>query len=122
MSFTIVHDVTPTLQSLLQGISDKLSTIISNQQKEQISMAALDDQITALTIEVANNTTVEASALTLIRGLKTQLATALAAAAAAGATPVQLASLTSLVGTLTTSDAALAAAVGANITPPVVGP
>lgn len=85
-------------------------------------MAALDDQITALTIEVANNTTVEASALTLIRGLKTQLATALAAAAAAGATPVQLASLTSLVGTLTTSDAALAAAVGANITPPVVGP
>lgn len=82
-------------------------------------MAALDDQITALTKEVANNTTVEASALTLISGLKAQLAAALAAAAAAGATPAQLASLTSLQTSLAANDTALAAAVGANTIPPV---
>ena len=80
-------------------------------------MAALDDKITALTAEVANNTSVESSALTLISGLATQLAAALAAAAAAGATPAQLASLQSVADTLTANDTALAAAVAANTAP-----
>jgi len=75
---------------------------------------ALQDNITALQTEVANNTSVESSAVTLIQGLATQLAAALATASAAGATPAQLQSLTDLQTTLTANDAALAAAVTAN--------
>ena len=77
-------------------------------------MAAIDDKITAIKAEVANNTTVTGSAVALIQGLSTQLAAAIAAAASAGATSEQLQSLTDLADTLTVNDAALAAAVKAN--------
>lgn len=63
-------------------------------------MAALDD----LTAQVAANTTVEQSAITLIQGLAAQLA-------AAGTDPAKLAALTS---SLKTSADALAAAITAN--------
>lgn len=77
-------------------------------------MAALDDQITALTNEVTKQTTVDASAVTLLQGLSAQLAAALAAAANAGATPAQLAALQALQTTLAGNDTTLAAAVVAN--------
>jgi hypothetical protein len=66
------------------------------------NIMALD--LTALQTEVANNTTVEASAITLIQGFATALQ-------AAGTDPVALAAL---VTTLQTNDAGLAAAVAAN--------
>lgn len=76
-------------------------------------MAALDDKIAALQAEVANNTTVEKSALALIQGFAAQLAAAVAAAQAAGATAAQLQSITDLQTTLTANDAELANAVQA---------
>jgi hypothetical protein len=77
-------------------------------------MAALDDAISALQTEVANQTTVDNSAVTLLQGLSTQLAAALAAAANAGATPAQLAELTALQTALAANDTTLGAAVTAN--------
>ena len=77
-------------------------------------MAALDDKIAALTAEVANNTSVEKSAAALINGFAKQLADAVAAAQAAGATPAQLQSLTDLSTSLAANDSDLAAAVAAN--------
>jgi len=77
-------------------------------------MAALDDQITALTAQVAQNTTVEKSALALINGFAAQLAAAIAAAQAAGATTAQLKALSDLGTSLKSSDDELAAAVAAN--------
>jgi len=69
-------------------------------EKENQIMAALDD----LTAQVAANTTVEASAVTLIQGLAAQLA-------AAGTDPAKLASLQA---SLKTSADSLAAAITAN--------
>ena len=60
--------------------------------------------LTALTAQVANNTTVEASAVTLIQGLAAQIG-------AAGTDPV---ALQALQDQLNTSATALAAAVAAN--------
>lgn len=77
-------------------------------------MAAIDDKITALQAEVANQTTVDQSAITLLQGLSTQLAAALAAAANAGATPAQLQALTDLQTSLAANDTSLAAAVKTN--------
>ncbi len=89
-------------------------------------MNQLDTEIAALTAQVATDTTVEGSAVKLIQGFAAQLAAAVAAAGANGATPTQLASLTDLGKTVETNSAALAAAVAANtVTPPVpvpVGP
>lgn len=67
-------------------------------------MAAIDD----LTAQVAQNVTVEGSAITLIQGLASQLA---ALSAAGGATPAQL---TALSQQLNTSATPLAAAITAN--------
>jgi hypothetical protein len=75
----------------------KLDQILRNQ--EQIMT-----DLTGLTAQVASNTTVVGSALTLINGFAAQLA-------AAGTDPVALAALQTQ---LNTSDTALAAAVAAN--------
>ena len=80
----------------LAVIEQKLNFILSNQERQ---MATIDD----LTTEVARNTTVIGSALTLIQGIEAQLA-------AAGTDPVKLAALQT---TLKTNDDALAAAVAA---------
>jgi uncharacterized small protein (DUF1192 family) len=94
--------------------SSSLSLILAGVARLETKMAALDDQITALTAQVKANTDVENSALVLINGFSTQLATAVAAAAAAGATPTQLKALTDLGTAIKTGDDALAAAVAAN--------
>lgn len=77
-------------------------------------MSALDDKITELTNEVANDTTVIQSAITLINGFAQRLAEAIAAALAAGASEAQLQSLTDLKTGLAANDQALADAVAAN--------
>lgn len=74
----------------------------------------LQDKIDQLTAQVARNTTVEASASALIKGFAAQLAAAVAAASAAGATPVQLQALTDLGASIGAADDDLSAAVAAN--------
>jgi hypothetical protein len=91
-----------------------LSQILAGIVRLEKQMALLDDQITALTAQVEANTTVEKSALALIQGFAAQLAAAVAAASAAGATPTQLAALNALGTTIKANDDELAAAVAAN--------
>jgi hypothetical protein len=102
------------------GILWRKNRLSSNQQilagiaRLEKHMAALDDQITALTAQVKANTDVENSALVLIQGFSARLAAAIAAAGAAGATPAQLQALTDLGTAIKTGDDELAAAVVAN--------
>lgn len=77
-------------------------------------MSQLDDDIAALQTEVANETTVAQSAVTLIQGIPGMIQTAVDAAIAAGATTTQLQSLVDLKNTLAANDTALSAAVAAN--------
>jgi GAF domain-containing protein len=78
------------------------------------ALNALDTEIASLTTTVTNETTVEASAVALINGFAAQLATAVANAQAAGATPAELAELTALQAQVAASSTTLAAAVTAN--------
>jgi len=73
----------------------------------------LDDQITALTNDVTQETTVEQSAITLINGIPALIASAVATAQAAGATPAQLQAITDLGTKITANSAALSTAVTA---------
>lgn len=79
---------------------------------------ALDNEITALQTAVANETTVNQSAITLIQGIPGLIATAVAAAQAAGATPAELSALTALQTTIANNATGLAAAVTANTSTP----
>ncbi len=99
-------------------IEKKLDRIIQQQERELIKMAKLDDAITALTAEVSKDTTVIASAITLIKGIAAQIQAAVDAALAAGATPAQLKALTDLQASVAANDTALAAAVAAGTPPP----
>lgn len=87
-------------------------------------MSKLDDAITALQSQVANDTAVESSAITLINGIAARIQAAVDAALAQGATPAELQSITDLGTALTTSSTALAAAVAANTPapPPAAAP
>jgi hypothetical protein len=76
---------------------------------------AMAKSLDALTTEVTNATTVEASAVILLQGLKKSLDAAIAANAAGDSTQ-----LDALSASLGTSDAALAAAITANT--PAAGP
>jgi ABC-type uncharacterized transport system permease subunit len=103
------------------AILAKLDTILSNQERLLTMGTTISTDLTALQAAVANDATIEASAITLLNGLSAQLATALAAAQAAGATPAQVQGFADLVTALGTNSTALAAAVTANTpaaTPP----
>lgn len=91
-----------------------LALLTQFKQENQKNMAALDDQITALTNDVTQETTVEQSAITLINGIPALIANAVAQAQAAGATPAQLQALTDLGTKITASSAALGTAVTTN--------
>lgn len=95
-------------------VSAKLDRILLALQTQEKTMAAIDDKITALQAEVARQTTVDASALTLIQGFGAQLAAAVAAAQANGATPAQLQELTDLQSAIAANDSGLATGVAAN--------
>jgi hypothetical protein len=97
--------------TILQALRDQEGRQIKRHNETMSMLRALlgkadsmNDQLTALQTEVANNTTVEQSAITLINGLAAQIT-------AAGTDPVALGNL---VTTLQANDAALAAAVAAN--------
>lgn len=109
------------VEERLNRIEKLLQKLLTFTQGEILEMAALDDAITALTAEVANDTNVISAADTLINGISAQITAAVNAALAAGATPAQLAALTAVTTTLTNNDASLAAAVAAN-TPAAAAP
>ena len=95
-----------SLQAQLNRIETKLNTVI-----KQESAMAID--VTALTAEVARNTTVEQSVVTLVNNLAAQIA-----AIPASSDPVTQAALDSLKTTLSQNDDAIAAAVAANTVAP----
>ena len=95
----------------LDRIEQKLDAFT---QQEHYDMGQLDDQLVSLTATVAQNTTVMGSAAATITGISAQIAAAVAAAQAAGATPAELQALTDLQQTLDTNNATLAAAIAFN--------
>ena len=101
-------------------LNQKLDTIISllHNILDKEKQMALD--VTALQTAVANETTVEASAVTLIQGFAGQIQ----ALIAASANTVDPAALQALVDKMTASQTALAAAVAANTVaaPPTPAP
>ena len=70
-----------------------------------------------LQADVAQETTVDQSAVTLIQGIPALIAAAVAQAQAAGATPAQLAAFDQLGAQITANATGLAAAVTAGTTP-----
>ncbi len=113
-----IEDAVQLLASLLGAFIKFLQT-----KQRVINMSAeLDAKIAALQASVTNDTAVETSAIALLGGLKTQLDAAIAAAAAAGATPAELQSLSDLSTTMDSNAAALAAAVAANTPAPAPAP
>lgn len=90
------------------GISERLSNLERGQdrieQKLNFIIKNSSKMFENLQAEVANNTTVESSAIALIKGLAAQIT-------AAGTDPAALAAI---VSTLQANDTALAAAVAAN--------
>lgn len=95
----------------LDRIEDRLKTL---QEQETIDMAIIDDDIAALTAKVSAESTVVSSAVTLLNGISATVASAVAAALAAGATPDQLKALTDATASIDAQSAQLAAAVAAN--------
>lgn len=75
-------------------------------------------EITQLQADSAAQTTVIQSAETVINGIAGQIAAAVAAAQAQGATPEQLQALTDLHTQLSANTAGLSASIAANTTPP----
>ena len=75
---------------------------------------ALDTEIAALQVAVANETTVDQSAITLINGIPGLIQSAVTQALAAGATTEELAALTTLQATIAQNATGLTAAVTAN--------
>lgn len=118
MTINVVVELGPNLQRLLQGVSAKLDTIISNQIKEQVAMSKLDDEVGTLAADVTKQTSVEQSAITLLNSIGGLIAKAVQDAIAAGATPGQIASIRAVHDTVTTNTTELAAAVAANIQVP----
>ena len=102
------------IRSQLDRIERLLNQLILQGAK---NMSQLDTAIAALTAQVAAETTVEQSAVTLINGIPALIASAVATATAAGATPVQLAAITALGTSIQTSSTSLASAVTANTQP-----
>lgn len=96
------------------GADHALVQLINLIRKEIKNMAdSVQAAIDQLTADVAAETAANQSAITLIQGFAAQLAAAVAAAQAAGATPAQLQALTDLAAGVENNTAALAAAVAA---------
>ena len=103
-----------TIYKALQIINAKLDKILGGEQIIMATANSLDAAIAALQTTVANETTVEQSAIKLITGIPALIAQAVADAQSKGATPEQLAALTALGSSITSSSASLADAVTAN--------
>jgi hypothetical protein len=95
-------------------IEAKLARVLANQDKEEVLMAQIDDEVTALTADVAAEATVEASAVTLLNGINARIDAAVQAALAAGATTAQLQAIADASAAIKAQTADLSAAVVAN--------
>lgn len=102
------------IEAALGLIASKLDTLINSQKKQEKSMSLLDDKIADLTAEVAKNTTITTSVVTLLRGVPALIDAAVTKALAAGATEAQLKDITDLSTGLKANDQALADAIAAN--------
>lgn len=111
----------PSLASVLSAVlqvGHKIDVLQGQVTKGFLKMTQLDTEIAALQASVTSLTTTVSSATALIGGFSNQLAAAIAAAQAAGATPAELQQLTDLQTSIDSNTAKLAAAVAANTTPP----
>ena len=102
----------------LQAIGQQLVDTLAALNRLETHMTAMDDEIAALQADVTAEGTVIDSAVTMIEGFSAQLAAAVAAASAAGATPTQLQALTDLDTAIKAKAGELSAAVAAGTTPP----
>jgi TolA-binding protein len=101
----------PDLLRAIQSLSQQITDL----QKEVKTMSdTLDTEIGNLAANVAQLTTVDDSAVALLNGISQQLAAAIAAAQAGGATAAQLQSLNDLNAAVAAKSGDLAAAVTAN--------
>ncbi len=118
--------LSPTLEALITSFLQQFSATLARIEKkmdaaysqERLQMSVLDDRIKALTAQVQADTDATSAATKLINGITAQIAAAVSAAQAAGATTAQLAELTALQASLKANDDTLAAAVVANTPPP----
>ena len=99
-----INGLGPDSGAALSAVTNKLDLILALLGKVIQKEVSMSQQLTDLTTQVAQNTTVEAGAVTLIQGLAAQIA-------AAGTDPV---ALQALHDSLNTSATALAAAIAAN--------
>lgn len=106
-------------QPELRAIQTQLAAIMG---KLNNMSAEIDAALTTLQADVTAENTVIDSAVALINGFAAQLAAAVAAAQAAGATPAQLQAFTDLGTSITTKSGELSAAVAANTPPPPPAP
>jgi uncharacterized protein YunC (DUF1805 family) len=114
-----VHGIAQQIGALQPGVLliaiQNLSQQVAALRKGIQTMSdTLDAEITTLTNNVAQLTTVDQSAIALLNGLSQQLAAAIAAAAAGGATADQLQQLNNLNASVAAQSGDLAAAVTAN--------
>ena len=111
---TLVVTLDAPTMALLRGMSAQILELKELVTKMSGTTDTIANELTSLTTDVTNETTVEASAITLINGIPALIQAAVAAAQGAGATPAQLAAFATLGQQITTSSASLAAAVTAN--------
>ncbi len=117
-----VHEVLAALAHLHDHLLNALDASTSRIQVEldaitariKAMSATMQTAIDSLTQQVAAETTVNASAVTLINGFAARLQTAIDAATAAGASPAQVQALTDLAASVETNTASLSAAVASN--------
>lgn len=96
------------IETKLDAVLAQLGIVLKDESLVLKMETAMSKELDDLTAEVAADTAVESSAVTLINGLAAQIA-------AAGTDPAKLQALTD---SLTSSSTALAAAVAANTAPP----
>ncbi len=92
-----------------KALSQKIDTLTSLVQQLLTQEHTMAISLTAITAEVANNTTVTASVVTLVQNLAAQIA-----AIPPSTDPTTQAALDALAATLTANDSSIAAAVTAN--------
>lgn len=96
-------------------VLERVERLLGEVMKElNVMDTAIQAGLDALKADVANLTTVDTSAITLIEGFAAQLATATSAATSAGASPEQVQALIDLHTAISADAASLAAAVTAN--------
>jgi len=107
------------LAALLQQVLANQARILANQAQGAKVMSQISDAVAAAQAEVANNTTVQGSAVTLLQQL---LALYTAAVANAADDAAAVAAVKALTAQLQQNDQALAAAVVANTPAPSAPP